>query len=119
MDFDSIYGFWLLITVSIICQKNILINEYLEIWQAIQSNIKKSRDRDHASSVPVSAFLKNAIVIQVIINDLFPDFNCLHLPLSCVKRAYGSIKIERYDRQYKVTENISFVSATAHHFPFW
>ena len=46
IDFDSVFGFQLSIIVSIMCQKGIIINEYLEIWQAKQSYRINSDDRD-------------------------------------------------------------------------
>ena len=37
MDFDSIYDFLLFIYASIMCQKGKWTDEYLELWQLIQS----------------------------------------------------------------------------------
>ena len=61
IDFDSVFGFQLSIIVSIMCQKGIIINEYLEIWQAKQSYRINSDDRDDFFSLWM-VFAENTFV---------------------------------------------------------
>ena len=61
IDFDSVFGFQLSIIASIMCQKGIIINEYLEIWQAKQSYRINSDDRDDFFSLWM-VFAENTFV---------------------------------------------------------